>query len=37
MEERLRIGGLDARVARLQPWKVWLLVVVLRWYVRLMH
>lgn len=28
MEERLRIGGLDARVVRLQPWKVWLLVAV---------
>lgn len=28
MEERLRIGGLDARVVRLQPWKVWLLVAI---------
>lgn len=28
MEERLRIGGLDARVVRLQPWKIWLLVAV---------
>ncbi len=28
MEERLRIGGLEARVVRLQPWKVWLLVAI---------
>ena len=28
MEERLRSGGIDMRVVRLQPWKVWLLVAV---------
>ena len=28
MEERFRSGGIDMRVVRLQPWKVWLLVAV---------
>lgn len=28
MEERLRSGGIDVRLVRLQPWKVWLLVAV---------